>query len=75
MANRYLHKEDMMKFQSMGITKYDWGGAGTGEDVANITEFKESFGGERITLYHGEEVHGMKEKIYYRLIKLLEKVK
>lgn len=74
MANRYLHKEDMMKFQSMGITKYDWGGAGTGDDVANITEFKESFGGEHMTLYHGEEANGMKEKLYYRLIKLLEKV-
>lgn len=73
MANRYLHKEDMLIFKDMGIDTYDWGGAGHGEDVANITEFKESFGGKRINFYHGEQRKGMKAFLYSCLLTILNK--
>lgn len=64
MANRYLHKVDMLTFKEMGIATYDWGGAGRGEDVIRITEFKESFGGKVATFYNGETVFGIKAKLY-----------
>lgn len=64
MANRYLHKADMLKFKEMGFTKYDWGGAGTDEEVAKITEFKESFGGTRVTYYTCSHVRGIKARLY-----------
>lgn len=71
MANRYLHKVDMLQYKGMGITTYDWGGAGKGEEVANITEFKESFGGTKAVFYHGEEVKGWKAKLFKALISFL----
>lgn len=74
MANRFLHKEDMLFFKDMGIQKYDWGGAGIGEEVANITEFKESFGGEHATFFHGEEVIGLKAKLYHFVVGVIGKV-
>lgn len=64
MANRYLHKVDMLKFKEMGFLKYDWGGAGTDEEVAKITEFKESFGGTRVTYYTCSHVRGIKARLY-----------
>lgn len=71
MANRYLHKVDMLQYKDMGIDTYDWGGAGKGEEVANITEFKESFGGTPAVFYHGEEVRGLKAKLFKMLISFL----
>lgn len=73
MANRYLHKEDMLFFQKKGVRFYDWGGAGTGEDVASITKFKESFGGTPETFYDFEEVVGMKARILKTIITLIQK--
>lgn len=70
MANRRLHKEDMLHFKQNGQQFYDWGGAGLGEDVASITEFKESFGGERVRFYHCYEVVGIKAKLARALIGL-----
>lgn len=64
-ANRYLHYQDMLYFKKMGKEQYDWGGAGKGEDVENITKFKESFGGEPAVFYNGEEVRGQAAKLYH----------
>lgn len=71
MANRYLHKKEMLHFKSMSIRQYDWGGAGTSEEVKHITEFKESFGGKPALFYHSSEAVGIKAKIYQMLISFL----
>lgn len=63
-ANRYLHYQDMLWFKELGKKQYDWGGAGTGEDVESITKFKESFGGEPVIYYNGEEINGALPRIY-----------
>ena len=63
MANRYLHKEEMLFFKHMGIAFYDWGGAGESEEVLSITEFKKSFGGEPKMFYNGEEIKGLLPKL------------
>ena len=70
-ANRYLHKADMMYFKEMGKTVYDWGGAGLREEVKNITEFKESFGGEELWYYDCEEVVGLKAEAVKGIINLI----
>jgi len=62
MANRALHFEEMKFFKAKGLTTYDWGGAGKTEDVASITEFKESFGGTPVTYYNGRQINGIKAK-------------
>lgn len=67
MANRYLHKEDMLYFKRAGKTAYDWGGAGRTEEVINITRFKESFGGTPVTYYDFTEVKGFRAKLVVRL--------
>lgn len=61
-ANRYLHKEDMMFFKQQGKEEYDWGGAGKTEDVASITKFKKGFGGEEAVFYDFTKVKGIKAK-------------
>lgn len=63
MANRALHYEEMKYFKNKGQKTYDWGGAGKGEDVASITEFKESFGGEAVTYYDCTQTKGSKAKL------------
>lgn len=70
-ANRYLHKADMMYFKEMGKTVYDWGGAGLREEVKNITEFKESFGGEELYYYDCEDVVGLKAEAVKGIINLI----
>lgn len=71
MANRYLHKVDMMTYKEMGIETYDWGGAGRGEDVIQITEFKESFGGDPAIFYNGVDARGMKARLYKMITAIL----
>lgn len=63
-ANRYLHYEDMKFFKKLGKVTYDWGGAGLNEDVASITKFKESFGGNEKIQYNSEETVGAAAKLY-----------
>lgn len=63
MANRYLHKEDMMYFKKDGRTVYDWGGAGESEDVKSITEFKKSFGADAAVYYDFNRVNGIWAKL------------
>ena len=75
MANRYLHWEDMLYFKEKGIQKYDWGGAGEGEDVIGITRFKESFGGEKTFLYNSEVKQGIIAKAVYGLLVLRKKLR
>lgn len=70
-ANTALHYQDMLHFKSKGLVKYDWGGAGISEEVASITEFKESFGGTHVTYYDCQQVNGLKAK----LIVLLSNIK
>ncbi len=72
MANRYLHYMDMLHFKDMGLKIYDWGGAGRGEDVINITEFKESFGGVPHKDYDFEEVKGLKAHAFRFIIDMLD---
>lgn len=73
-ANRYLHYQDMLFFKNMGKEIYDWGGAGTQEEVLSITKFKEAFGGAPVTLYNGECVNGAMAKLYKKMISLVEKL-
>ena len=70
-ANRYLHKEDMMYFKKMGKTIYDWGGAGLREEVKNITEFKESFGGQELYYYDCEDTVGLRAEAVKGIINLI----
>lgn len=71
MANRMLHCEDMYYFKDTGRKYYDWGGAGTAEDVASITEFKKSFGGDEVIFYSCEKINGAKA----RMVDTLSRVK
>ena len=64
MANRYLHYMDMLHFKEKGLTIYDWGGAGRDEDVINITQFKESFGGSPEKSYNYEAVKGFMAHLF-----------
>lgn len=73
MANRYLHKEDMLAFKKQGVSVYDWGGAGTTEEVIKITEFKKSFGGTPALYYHFEEIRGIKARLFRLAAKIMGK--
>ena len=75
MANRALHFEEMKYFRSKGLTVYDWGGAGKGEDVASITEFKESFGGTPVTFYDSTVVNGTRAKLVSSLSEIKHRIK
>ena len=70
-ANRYLHKSDMMYFKELGKTVYDWGGAGLREEVKSITEFKESFGGDELYYYDCEDAVGLKAEAVKGIINLI----
>ena len=72
MANRYLHYKEMLFFRDLGLKKYDWGGAGRGEDVINITEFKESFGGYTKTYYDFEVTKGIKAHIFKAIVNIMD---
>lgn len=73
MANRLLHFEEMKYFKKDGLKTYDWGGAGRGEDVIHITEFKESFGGVSVTHCNFEQTNGALAKLFKLLVKILGK--
>lgn len=73
MANRFLHKEDMLWFKQSGKLVYDWGGAGEREEVASITRFKEAFGGAEAYFYDGEEVTGIWPQMYKALVSVAGK--
>lgn len=72
-ANRRLHFEEMKHFKELGLTTYDWGGAGHAEDVIHITEFKESFGGTPVVYYNFEQTIGILAKLFKLLVKILGK--
>lgn len=72
MANRYLHYKEMLFFRDLGLKKYDWGGAGRGEDVINITEFKESFGGYTKSYYDFEVTKGLKARVFKALVHIMD---
>ncbi len=73
MANRLLHKDDMLFFKKLGKRFYDWGGAGQDSDVASVTHFKKSFGGQPKEVYDFEEVVGVPAKLIKGLIRIIEK--
>lgn len=75
MANRYLHKEDMLYFKNAGKKKYDWGGAGMTGDVINITKFKQSFGGDSAVYYNFDEVNGLKAKLLMKASVIKQKLR
>lgn len=72
-ANRYLHYQEMLYYKSLGKTVYDWGGAGMGEDVIHITEFKRSFGGTPVTYRDFEQVNGLAARFFKLAVKVLRK--
>ena len=72
MANRYLHFEEIKYFKNAGKMIYDWGGAGKGEEVFSITEFKESFGGAPACFYDFEEENGLLAKLFKLLVKVIK---
>lgn len=72
-ANRYLHKQDMLMFKKQGVQIYDWGGAGTADDVKHITEFKASFGGTPKNYFEYYEVKGVRAKMFVLLAKILHR--
>lgn len=63
-ANRFLHKEDMIEFKKRGKKEYDWGGAGENGEVASITRFKESFGGTPKVFFDGKVYQGIVARLY-----------
>ncbi len=73
MANRFLHYREMLFFRDKGLTEYDWGGAGRGEDVINITEFKESFGGEPETDMDLEVTRGCMAHLFRLAVRILRR--
>lgn len=75
MANRLLHKDEMIEFKKLGKAVYDWGGAGTAPEVAGITEFKKSFGGVQKIYYDFVLVNGIKAKLISGISKLKSKLK
>ncbi len=72
-ANRYLHYKDMLYFSEHDYGEYDWGGAGHTSDVANITKFKEAFGGSPKIFYDYKKVVGLDTYIKLIIKKLLRK--
>lgn len=72
-ANRFLHQMDMIYLKEQGIKTMDWGGAGESEDVARITDFKASFGGEVANYYNGTEITGIKAVLATKLLSILHK--
>lgn len=72
-ANRRLHYEEMKHFKKLGLEIYDWGGAGHGEEVIHITEFKKSFGGTPVIYYNFEQTNGLMAKAFKLLVKVLGK--
>ncbi len=75
MANRALHFEEMKYFKDKNLKCYDWGGAGKGEDVKSITDFKESFGGVPATYYDFDKTNGIKAKMINSLSEIKHKIK
>lgn len=75
MANRALHFEEMKFFKQKGLKTYDWGGAGKGEDVASITEFKESFGGTPVTYFDSECIVGLKASLVSEISELKSRLR
>ena len=75
MANRALHFEEMKYFKAKGLKYYDWGGAGKEKEVASITEFKESFGGEPVTYFDFDQTNGIKAKMINSLSEIKHKIK
>jgi len=70
-ANRALHYEEILYFKKQGKLSYDWGGAGTAEDVVCITEFKKSFGGIPVEYYNFEQVNGLLAKLFKLAVRVL----
>jgi hypothetical protein len=56
-ATTYLHYENMRRLRTLGVERYDFGGAGLSDDpdhkVRSIAAFKERFGGALVTSYGG----------------------
>lgn len=66
-VNRFHHWKDILYFKNNHYKNYDWGGID--ENLAGITNFKKSFGGEGKILYNFIEC----SPILFRLIKTIRK--
>lgn len=57
-ANRFLHWQDILKFKSIGLQIYDWGGIADNpndEETSGIDLFKSKFGGYIVNENHYED--------------------
>ncbi|MUG99576.1 hypothetical protein F7734_47760 [Scytonema sp. UIC 10036] len=66
-ANRYLHWQDILNFQNLGMTAYDLGGwyaGNTDQERLNINKFKEEFGGDIVKNFNQSYATTMKGKLY-----------
>lgn len=69
-ANRRLHFEDMRAFAQRGFETMDWGGiCDDREELKNITEFKEAFGGRRVHMYYYKIALSARAKLLSKLRK------
>lgn len=75
MANRLLHKDEMITFKQNGKKVYDWGGAGTDPEVAGITEFKKSFGGTQKIYYDVTIANGLKAKLVSKISEIKNRLR
>jgi hypothetical protein len=73
-ANRYQHWRDLKRFQTEGLSVYDFGGWYHGDsdtERLRINKFKEEFGGEIVKNYICERALTAKAKLFLRVRRLL----
>jgi hypothetical protein len=73
-ANRFLHWQDMQRFQAEGISVYDFGGWYEGDkdlERLSINKFKEEFGGQIVKDYICERALTVKARLFLRVRGLL----
>ena len=69
-ANRWLHLRSMLRFQEMGLARYDWGGLFEDEsspERIGINRFKKDFGGRRVCSYNCSLPVTLRGRIYLPL--------
>ena len=66
-ANKFLHWNDMIELQKMGIENYDWGGISSLDNPNGIDKFKMAFGGSPIFYYNVMITCSLRLKIWKKL--------
>ncbi len=73
-ANRFLHWQDIQRFQAEGLSVYDFGGWYEGNrdlERLKINTFKEEFGGQIVKDYICERAVTFKAKLFLQVRRLL----